>query len=61
MATTHRPPAPHRSAAFALDPYFMDEYTFTRGQILRARGMTPRRRPAPPKPHRSPTKPQLAA
>jgi hypothetical protein len=60
-ATTHHPPAPRRSTVSRLDPYFIDECTFTRGQILRARGMTSRRRPVAPKPHRPTTKPQLAA
>jgi hypothetical protein len=46
MTPTAHHAAPHRSAAFKLDPYLIDECTFTRGEILRARGMvTARRRP----------------
>jgi hypothetical protein len=47
MTPTVHHAGPHRSAAFKLDPYLIDECTFTRGEILRARGMlTARRRPA---------------
>jgi hypothetical protein len=40
---THRPGHP-RSRRLALDPYRVDDMTFTREEILRARGMLPAKR-----------------
>jgi hypothetical protein len=38
----HRPPsAPHRSRRLALDPFLVEETTFTRDELLRARAADP--------------------
>ena len=37
---TRHPHTPRRRATFTLDPYTVDGTTFTRQEILRARGMT---------------------
>jgi hypothetical protein len=44
-ATISRPARPHHrgSQQLALDPYRIDEMTFTREEILRARGQWPSR------------------